>query len=350
MFRKYRLPAEWEEQACVQLTWPDPSTEWYALDDVLGCYTRIAASILRFEPLLIVCRSIDECRQDLLRKKAELGLGLDVDAIRFYEIPVNDTWARDHGAISLYGEDGEKRVLDFVFNGWGLKYGSDLDNQINRRLYAAGAFAADVKYQDMRPFVLEGGSIESDGAGTLMTTTECLCSLNRNDYLTRDQIEECLVESFGLRRVLWLNHGSIKGDDTDSHVDNLARFCSPDTIAYTRCEDPADENAPALAAMEEELRSFRTLDGRPYKLVPLPLPDAIYLDDYRLPGSYSNFLILNGAVLVPGACTPKDEVARERLQQVFPDREVIVIDCRPLLSGFGGLHCITMNYPKDWIR
>ena len=133
-------------------------------------------------------------------------------------------------------------------------------------------------------------------------------------------------------------------------MDILARFCSPDTIAYTRCEDPSDENYPALAAMEAELRTFRTLDGRPYNLVPLPLPDALYLEDYRLPASYANFLILNGAVLVPGACSPKDEVARRQLQQVFPDREVLVIDCRPLLSGHGGLHCITMNYPKDWIR
>ena len=348
--RANRLPAEWEPQGGIQLTWPHPDTAWYALEDVLGCYTRIAAAILRFEPLLIVCRDRQECRRDLLRKQAELGLSFDVDAIRYYEIPLNDTWARDHGAISVYGDGGEKCVLDFVFNGWGLKFGADLDNQINRHLYAAGAFAPEVRYQDMRPFVLEGGSIDTDGADTLLATEECLCSQNRNEYLTRAQIEERLGAAFGLRRVLWLRQGGIVGDDTDSHVDILARFCSPDTIAYTRCEDPSDENYPALAAMEAELRTFRTLDGRPYNLVPLPLPDALYLEDYRLPASYANFLILNGAVLVPGACSPKDEVARRQLQQVFPDREVLVIDCRPLLSGHGGLHCITMNYPKDWIR
>lgn len=212
----------------------------------------------------------------------------------------------------------------------------------------AGAFAPDVRYQDMRPFVLEGGSIDTDGAGTLLTTSECLGSLNRNEYLTRQEIEEKLKQAFGLQRILWLDHGGIAGDDTDSHVDILARFCSPDTIAYTSCDDPADENYVALKAMEEQLRTFRTLDGKPYRLIPLPLPDALYLDDYRLPGSYANFLIVNGAVLMPGACSPKDEVAAAQLKLAFPDRDVVVIDCRPLLSGHGGLHCITMQYPLGW--
>jgi agmatine/peptidylarginine deiminase len=262
--------------------------------------------------------------------------------------PINDTWARDHGAISVWGDQGEKCIEDFVFNGWGLKFGADLDNQITRNIYAAGAFAQDVKYIDMRPFVLEGGSIDCDGAGTLMATSECLCSPNRNEYLAQEEIEEHLKTAFGLERILWLDHGGIVGDDTDSHVDILARFCGPDTIAYTRCEDPSDDNYKPLKAMEEQLKTFRTLEGKPYKLVPLPLPDAMYLDDYRLPASYANFLIINGAVLIPGAASPKDNIAREQLQAVFPDRKVEVIDCRALLSGHGGLHCITMNYPQGW--
>lgn len=338
-----RLPAEWEKQGFVQLTWPHKDSLWYEVEKVQACYTEIARTILRYEPLVIVGRDIAETQADLARN----GL-TDQAGIRFYEAPINDTWARDHGAISVYGDQGEKCILDFVFNGWGLKFAADLDNQITRAMVSAGAFAPDVRYQDMRPFVLEGGSIDTDGAGTLLTTSECLGSLNRNEYLTRQEIEEKLKHAFGLQRILWLDHGGIAGDDTDSHVDILARFCGPDTIAYTSCDDEADENYVALKAMEEQLRTFRTLDGKPYRLIPLPLPDALYLDDYRLPGSYANFLIVNGAVLMPGACSPKDEVAAAQLKLAFPDRDVVVIDCRPLLSGHGGLHCITMQYPLGW--
>ena len=338
-----RLPAEWEKQGFVQLTWPHKDSLWYEVEKVQACYTEIARTILRYEPLVIVGRDIAEIQADLARN----GL-TDQAGIRFYEAPINDTWARDHGAISVYGDQGEKCILDFVFNGWGLKFAADLDNQITRAMVRAGAFAPDVRYQDMRPFVLEGGSIDTDGAGTLLTTSECLGSLNRNEYLTRQEIEEKLKHAFGLQRILWLDHGGIAGDDTDSHMDILARFCGPDTIAYTSCDDEADENYVALKAMEEQLRTFRTLDGKPYRLIPLPLPDALYLDDYRLPGSYANFLIVNGAVLMPGACSPKDEVAAAQLKLAFPDRDVVVIDCRPLLSGHGGLHCITMQYPLGW--
>ncbi len=338
-----RLPAEWEKQGFVQLTWPHKDSLWYEVEKVQACYTEIARTILRYEPLVIVGRDIAEIQADLARN----GL-TDQAGIRFYEAPINDTWARDHGAISVYGDQGEKCILDFVFNGWGLKFAADLDNQITRAMVRAGAFAPDVRYQDMRPFVLEGGSIDTDGAGTLLTTSECLGSLNRNEYLTRQEIEEKLKHAFGLQRILWLDHGGIAGDDTDSHVDILARFCGPDTIAYTSCDDEADENYVALKAMEEQLRTFRTLDGKPYRLISLPLPDALYLDDYRLPGSYANFLIVNGAVLMPGACSPKDEVAAAQLKLAFPDRDVVVIDCRPLLSGHGGLHCITMQYPLGW--
>lgn len=338
-----RLPAEWEQQGFVQLTWPHKDSLWYEVEKVQACYTAIARAILRFEPLVIVGRDTAEIQADLRR----CGL-TSLEGIRFVQAPVNDTWARDHGAISVLGDQGEKWILDFVFNGWGLKFAADLDNRITRRMFDAKAFAPDVRYRDMRPFVLEGGSIDTDGAGTLMATSECLCSVNRNEYLSREQIEARLKEAFGLQRILWLDHGSIAGDDTDSHVDILARFCSPDTLAYTACDNPADENYASLKAMEEQLKTFRTLDGKPYRLLPLPLPDPLYLDNYRLPGSYANFLIINGAVLMPGSGSPKDALAAAQLQKAFPDREVITIDCRALLSGHGGLHCITMNYPAGW--
>ena len=339
-----RIPAEWEKQGFVQLTWPHSDTEWYDLPHVLDCYVNVTRAILRYEPLLIVCRDIAECKADM----AARGFSPKGLPVRLVECPLNDTWARDHGAISVW--DGTRKcILDFVFNGWGLKFGSNLDNQITRTIYKDGAFAGDVEYVDMRPFVLEGGSIDTDGCGTLMATSECLCSLNRNEYLTREEIEKELCQAFGLQRILWVDHGGIVGDDTDSHIDILARFCSADTIAYTRCEDPSDPNFGPLKEMEAQLRTFRTLDGKPYNLVPLPLPDALYLDDYRLPGSYANFLLVNGGVLIPGADPPKDAVAAAQLKKVFPDRKVEIIDCRALLSGHGGLHCITMNYPEGYL-
>ncbi len=338
-----RLPAEWEKQGFVQLTWPHEETAWYELPKVLDCYVEVAKAIARYEPLLIVCRDIAECKADMAARHYT-----PAPDIRFVEAPINDTWARDHGAISVFGDRGEKCIEDFVFNGWGLKFGADLDNQITRNIYRAGAFAEDVKYLDMRPFVLEGGSIDTDGAGTLMATSECLCSLNRNEYLAQEEIEEQLKTAFGLERILWVDHGGIAGDDTDSHIDILARFCAPDTIAYTSCDNPADENYGPLKAMEEQLKSFRTLEGKPYRLIPLPLPEPLYLDDYRLPASYANFLIVNGAVLMPGAGSELDKKAAGQLQKAFPDRKIEIIDCRALLSGHGGLHCITMNYPFGW--
>ena len=337
-----RLPAEWEKQGFVQLTWPHCETEWYDLPHVLDCYVNVARTILKYEPLLIVCRDKEECLADMAARCFK------PEGVHFVVCPLNDTWARDHGAISVF-EGSRKLILDFVFNGWGLKFGSNLDNQINRNIYKQGAWAPTVQYVDMRPFVLEGGSIDTDGCGTLMATSECLCSLNRNEYLTREQIEHTLCQAFGLQRILWVDHGGIVGDDTDSHIDILARFCSADTIAYTCCEDPSDPNYGPLKKMEEQLKTFRTLEGKHYQLVPLPLPDAMYLEDYRLPGSYANFLLVNGAVLIPGANSPKDAIAAAQLQKVFPDRQVEIIDCRALLSGHGGLHCITMNYPEGYL-
>lgn len=344
-----RLPAEWEKQSGVQLTWPDETTPWYELEKVQECYVRIASAVLEHENLMIVTASVENAKKRIEEIASSLGIAIDMDVIRFHECEINDTWARDHGGISVYGDNGEKYVYDFVFNGWGLKFASDKDNRITHNIFFDNAFNEDVMCVDMRPFVLEGGSIDTDGQGTMLTTRECLCSLNRNEYLEQDEIEGELKHVFGLERVIWLEHGQISGDDTDSHVDIMARFCSPDTIAYTKCYDEADENFAELDAMEKQLESLRTLDGRPYNLVPLPLPEPMFLDDYRLPASYANFLIINGAVLVPGAGSQTDEVARERLQSVFQGREVKVIDCRPLLSGHGSLHCVTMQFPEGWL-
>ncbi|MEZ5300098.1 MAG: agmatine deiminase family protein [Verrucomicrobiales bacterium] len=260
------------------------------------------------------------------------------------ECPTNDTWSRDFGPITVF-EGGKPALLDFMFTGWGLKFPAFLDNLVSRRLHEQGVFGA---VPMRRPgLVLEGGGIESDGSGTLLTTAECLLSPNRNPHLSQAEIEAVLAAWFGVDHFLWLRHGYLAGDDTDSHIDTLARLCPGDTIAYVRCDDPADEHFPALQAMAQELEAFRTRSGAPFRLVPLPWPDACFAEDgHRLPATYANFLILNRAVLVPTYGVPQDGAALEAVAACFPDREIIGIDCRALIEQHGSLHCISMQYPE----
>ncbi|MDR1610043.1 MAG: agmatine deiminase family protein, partial [Candidatus Symbiothrix sp.] len=204
-------------------------------------------------------------------------------------------------------------------------------------------------YQDMLHVVLEGGSIESDGEGTLLTTSRCLLSKNRNEYKSKEEIAGYFQMIFGLKRILWLNKGYLAGDDTDSHIDTLARFCDSQTIAYVQCTDESDEHFKELSQMERELQKFKTPDGKPYRLIPLPMAEPVYEDDERLPATYANFLIINGAVLMPGYNSPLDEIARLQLQQAFPDREIISIDCLPLIKQHGSLHCVTMQLPEGFL-
>ncbi len=337
MKQQRRLPAEWEAQSAVQFTFPHAGTDWAdVLDSVIPCFVEIIETVSRFEPVLVVCHDAAEVGAHLR--------GIDPQRLLLVELPSNDTWARDHGGITVF-EDGRPLLLDFFFNGWGLKFAADQDNLITGRLAARGVFGT----VPVTPggLVLEGGAIESDGAGALLTTAECLLSPNRNPHLAKEEIEGRLVELFGLERVLWLHHGYLAGDDTDSHIDTLARFCDAATIAYVQCTDAGDEHYEALQAMEAELQAFRTKQGEPYRLVPLPMPAAIHDEEgQRLPATYANFLIVNGAVLVPTYGVPEDATALECLRPLFPDREVIGIDCRPLIGQHGSLHCISMQYPE----
>lgn len=345
MMRDNRLhidfPAEWAEQSGVLLTWPHPDTDWAPiLDEVVPCFVQIAREIARREKVLIVCRSTEEV-------KRSLG-DIDLSQILFREIDSNDTWARDHGPISLI-VNGVPYVLDFTFNGWGMKFPAHFDNQITKKLYNSASFSPDVGYQNMMHMVFEGGSIESDGSGTLLTTAECLLSPNRNEYRSKEEIDDYLKMIFGARRVLWLNQGYLAGDDTDSHIDTLARFCPDDTIAYVKCEEEGDEHFGELAAMEEELKAFRTSDGKPYRLIPLPMAEAVFSEGERLPATYANFLIINGAVLMPTYGSTRDEIARTQLQKAFPEREIVPIDCLPLIKQHGSLHCVTMQLPAGFL-
>jgi len=335
---KIIFPAEWHPQQAVQLTWPHLNSDWdYLFDDVEKCFFEIATAIASRQKLIIVCPD----RNKLATKFDDLLL----QNISFYEIESNDTWARDHGGITIF--QNEKPVIyDFCFNGWGMKFAACHDNQITLKLNQSGAFKGYV-YSNMKFFVLEGGSIESDGNGTILTTEECLLSHNRNDSLSKSDIESCLKQFFGSERILWLKNGYLAGDDTDSHIDTLARFCSPDTIAYVKCADETDEHFETLKKMEDELKAFTQIDGKPYRLVALPMTPSILDpdDEHRLPATYANFLIINKAVLFPVYNCNTDEEALMAIKKAFPDNEIVPIDCSVLIRQHGSLHCVTMQYP-----
>ncbi len=333
------MMAEWEPQSMVQLTWPHKDTDWAPiLPKITAVYEEMAREIAKRESLLIV---------------APEGLTSHLSPLTSHLLTLtsNDTWARDHGFISVE-DNGNLILLDFCFNGWGEKFEAARDNAINRHLYDQGLVRGT--YEDHLDFVLEGGSIESDGKGTVFTTTCCLMAPHRNQPFTQAQIEDRLKQYLGAERIVWINHGSLIGDDTDGHIDTLVRICPDDTLLYIG----ADADHPDLLAMEEELRTLRTLDGRPYRLLRLPLPRPIYDEPSgrvlggsaaekgdRLPATYANYLVINGAVLVPTYAQPDlDAEALRTIALAYPDREIVPIDCRPVIRQHGSLHCCTMQY------
>lgn len=302
--------AEWEPQSAVQLTWPHKDTDWAPiLPEITAVYEEMKREIESRETVVVVD-----------------------------DIPHNDTWARDHGFITVE-ENGQLILLDFKFNGWGEKFAAELDNDINRQLYEQQLVKGI--YESHLDFVLEGGSIESDGKGTIFTTTCCLMAQHRNQPLTQQEIEQQLKEWLGAERIVWINHGSLIGDDTDGHIDTLVRIAPNDTLLYIG----ADDEHPDLLLMEQELQQLRTIDGHPYRLLRLPMPRPIYDDGERLPATYANYLVINGAVLVPTYNQPDlDQEAISTIGKAFPNREIIGIDCRAVIRQHGSLHCCTMQY------
>ncbi len=343
-----RLPAEWEDTAAVIIAWPHCDTDWaYMLDDVCVCYQTLTRTLLRYDiPTIIVTPEPENVKTALNDIASSSKLAI-------FKCNTNDTWARDFGVITTISATGAPIVNDFKFNGWGLKFAANYDNLITSTMCTAGIFDRlfDTKpaYNNCLGFVLEGGSIESDGNGTLMTTSRCLLSPNRNGDLSQDDIVARLKNFFGISRILWVDYGELAGDDTDAHIDTLARFAPNDTIVFCGCDNPHDEHYASLSAMAEQLATFTTTSGKPYKLVPLPLPDPIYDEDgERLPATYANFLVTSTCVLMPTYAQPdKDRVAAELLSQIFANRDVIGIDCRALIRQHGSLHCITMQVPKS---
>lgn len=341
--RTTQLPAEWYPQCAVQLTWPHAETDWAPiLKEVTRCYIQMAMQIALREKLIIVTPEPDMVKA-LLTEQLPQNI---CEQITYCTMPTNDTWARDHGFITLLAPDGP-RLLDFRFNGWGEKFPAELDNGISRRMMEQGILKGH--YKDHLDFVLEGGSIESDGKGTILTTSKCLLAPHRNQPLTKKQIEARLLETLHAERILWLDYGYLAGDDTDSHIDTLARFCPDDTIAYVRCLEGDDEHHAELAKMEAQLKGFRTTNGKPYRLIPLPMTKAAYDEDgTRLPATYANFLVTNGAVLMPTYGNPDTDLeAKSQLAKAFPHHDIVGIDCRTLITQHGSLHCCTMQYPKE---
>lgn len=334
----YKLPPEWAEQRAIQLTWPHEGTDWREyLDDICETYLEMAYAITRHEGLLVVTPKPEQVRAQL---ETRLSAG-QMSRVVMHKCDTNDTWARDHGFISLKCGDSV-RLLDFRFNGWGDKFPADLDNAINRSLYINKVVKGE--YVDHNDFVLEGGSIESDGRGTVFTTTNCLLAPNRNQPLTRAEIDARLKEMLGAERIVWIDYGHLDGDDTDGHIDTLVRVAPDDTLLYVGCTDNNDSHYDDLMLMERQLKSLRTADGKPYRLLKLPMPRPVYDGDERLPATYANFVIINGAVIYPTYGQPDvDGEAARLIGEAFPGRELIGIDSLTVVRQHGSLHCCTMQ-------
>jgi agmatine/peptidylarginine deiminase len=334
-----RFPAEWEPQSAILIAWPHADTDWAArLAEVEETYIALVAAITRFQDAWI-CVAGDD-----LQTYAEARLRsarVDMSRVRFVPFDYDDTWLRDSGPITLREGTGF-RVLDFRFTAWGGKFEAGRDDRLVESLAAQGLFG-DATRQRI-DFALEGGGIETDGAGTLLTTWHCLHE--RHPHASRAELDASLRGWLAQDRVLWLDHGYLEGDDTDAHIDTLARFARGDAIVFQACDDPDDSHYAELQAMAAEIAALRTADGRPYRLFPLPWAAPVLDEGRRLAASYANFLIVNGAVLMPAYGDPADAKAAEVMAEAFPDREIVQVPCRPLIWQNGSLHCITMQIPR----
>lgn len=336
---RWRLPAEWEPQAAVLIAWPHAGTDWAErLAAVETTYVALATAVTRFQRLIVVVAdaAVRAHAEALLRDS-----GADLTRIRFVERPYDDTWLRDSGPITLTDDDGRCQLTDFRFTGWGGKFGAEQDDALIAGLVAAGVFGQAAHRRI--DWALEGGGIESDGAGTVLTTWKCLTQ--RHPEQSREAMSAILRDGLHAQRILWLDHGYLEGDDTDAHIDTLARFAPDGHIVYQACNDASDHHHAELIRMGEELAALRTMDGQPYTLHPLPWAQPILDEGRRLAASYANYLIVNGAVLVPAYGDAADDAAARIIAAAHPGRDVVQVPCRPLIWQNGSLHCITMQLP-----
>lgn len=328
------FPAEFELQSFVQLIFPHPQSDWVDyLEEARQCFVAIASSIAKYQPCLIICDDVDVVKHYFSSH----------DNLVFVHYQSDDTWARDCSTLSVIDEnEDEALLLDFTFTGWGGKFDATRDNAMSESIKSI--YGARMEKINL---ILEGGGVESNGVGSLLTTAECLLNPNRNPHLTKIQTEAILTKEFGVEQILWLNHGYLAGDDTDSHIDTLARFIDTDTIMYVKCEDKEDEHYSELKKMEEELQALRDLDGEPFRLIALPMTQPHFYDGERLPATYANFLIINDAILLPIYNDPHDAEAIAICKRAFYGRNIIPIDCSVLIRQHGSLHCVTMQFPEE---
>lgn len=319
-----KLPAEWERQERVLLSFPPKNSDWtFKYEEAKATYKDLIRKISPQKVTLIV-ENKEEIQSFLL--------DIDTSHVDFFEYQCNDTWIRDYGVITAL-KDEKVIFYDFQFNGWGGKFDAELDNGLSKQLYPNAIF---------QNLFIEGGAIETDGLGTLLATEQSIINSNRSPHLSKEQIEKILKETLGFKRFFWLKNGDLVNDDTDAHIDMLARFVNPTTIVYAKCEDTSYEHYQSLKNMESELGNFKTFSGKAYKLIPLPLPT--FKDDGDLtPATYTNFLITNDKVLIPSYGVSLDSKALEILQPLFPERECVLVDSRTLITQGGAIHCATMN-------
>ena len=339
----FRLPAEWEPQDGVLLAWPHAATDWAPrLERVEATCAALIAAISRYERVVLCVAGTE------VRARAEQALhaaGAQAEKIRYAAIDYDDTWLRDSGPITL--TDGSAfRLTDFRFTGWGGKFGASRDDALIGNLIVRDVFASAEHVRV--DWALEGGAIESDGKGTILTTWRCL--QQRHPEQSREEMSQLLRDKLCAQRVLWLEHGYLQGDDTDAHVDTLARLAQDDAIVFQACDDANDTHHGELARMRDELAALRTLDGKPYRLHPLPWAKPILDDGRRLAASYANYLIVDGAVLVPAYDDPADAEAARVIGGAHPGREIVPIPCRPLIWQNGSLHCMTMQLPRGVLK
>jgi agmatine/peptidylarginine deiminase len=327
-----RLLPEWYPQWGVLIAWPHADSDWAPrLDEVEAVYRELARAVTAREELLILCR--DSRHHDHIREQLT-GTGVDAERVHFQQMPFDDTWTRDYGPLALEGPE----LADFTFNGWGGKYEARQDNSVNARI----PWRAPLRPSAL---VLEGGAIDTDGVGTLLTTRGCMRHAGRNPNPAYPGLEARIRDALGVDDIIELEHGALAGDDTDGHVDMLARFCGPASLAYVQCLDERDTHHAELSALERELTALAR--ARHWRLTPLPLPRPVHDEQgKRLPATYANFLILNDAVLMPIYGESTDEAARLQLQSAFPERVVETVYCRPLLHQGGSLHCATLQLPE----
>ena len=337
------LPPEWHKQAALLVTWPHIGIDWEVpLSDVEAIFIQITVLTSAYQRVIITCES--KTHQIHIKQQLQQHTN-NKPNIDYYIVPNNDIWVRDHGPITVLNKSGAT-LWDFQFNGWGNKFAADKDNLVTQGLVQAGAFSKKYQHKTAQ-LVLEGGSIETDGQGLLLTTNTCLLNPNRNPHLNQQAVCQHLSNLLGVEKIVFLTHGHIIGDDTDGHIDTLARFCNPHTLCYVSCDDPADPHYQPLALMQAELESLQNCQGQPYELIKLPLPKAIYnATGNRLPATYANFIITNQHIFLPVYGDPADEIAFERLSNCFSDKTVVSIPSYALITQGGSLHCASMQLPS----